>query len=126
MNGFQGCQHRWRRPDSPPEGRDDGGCKHIVAFILAVADFIRRCAELFCTGKPCTWDKPRKQGSSNEKLEDIEYSLAQERATHALEAEIASVSHQLSDGEVLLLRAPLHENFNMLMFMKGNMLQNLV
>ncbi|XP_050704746.1 uncharacterized protein LOC126990229 isoform X2 [Eriocheir sinensis] len=56
---------------------DDGGCKHVFAFIFAVSDFVQRCgvqpgsAQRTCTDVTCTWDKPRRQNKCNFNLVTI-------------------------------------------------------
>lgn len=42
--------------------RDDGSCKHIVALMYAVANFIHRNeaeTQQTSTSLPCAWNKPR-------------------------------------------------------------------
>ena len=46
--------------------RDDGSCKHVVALMYAVANFVHRnevnltIQQPTPTDLPCAWDKPRK------------------------------------------------------------------
>lgn len=51
----------------------------MVALMFAIADFVHRYGiqsadtTLSCTDVPCTWDRPRTVGKSNEKLDNIDY-----------------------------------------------------
>lgn len=50
---------------------DDGGCKHVVALLLSVANF-KKCGDVpeqvqgqaSCTDVLCTWNKPRTSNKS--------------------------------------------------------------
>ena len=60
--------------------RDDGGCKHVVALLLALLDFTERHkdrATLVGTDVTCKWDKPRKQ-SMPKRIQDIHFGRCSE------------------------------------------------
>lgn len=54
---------------------DDGSCKHAVAVLFALADYIERNTDkgtAVGTDEPCTWTKPRK-ASMPVRVEDLDY-----------------------------------------------------
>lgn len=56
--------------------RDDGGCKHVVAFLFASIDFLERHRDrgtLVGTDVQCQWNKPRKVRQPK-KIADINFN----------------------------------------------------
>ncbi|KAK4319940.1 hypothetical protein Pmani_009142 [Petrolisthes manimaculis] len=51
---------------------DDGGCKHVVALLFAVAEYTEKKGQQSCTDVASTWDKPHSLGKSNCRLDSID------------------------------------------------------